>query len=87
MKELILPGESFLIEGHSAFILNPPLEKRERPQPWIFYAPTLPGYPDQHEKWMHEQFLAAGIAVAGIDVGEGYGSPRARDFSRRFIVN
>jgi hypothetical protein len=24
---------------------------------------------------MHEQFLAAGIAVAGIDVGEAYGSP------------
>ena len=26
---------------------------------------------------MHEQFLNAGIAVAGIDVGEGYGSPKA----------
>ncbi len=25
---------------------------------------------------MHEQFLAAGIAVAGIDVGEAYGSPQ-----------
>ena len=27
------------------------------------YAPTLPAYPDSHEKWMHEQFLAAGVAV------------------------
>jgi pimeloyl-ACP methyl ester carboxylesterase len=26
---------------------------------------------------MHEQFLAAGVAVAGIDVGEAYGSPQA----------
>ena len=28
---------------------------------------------------MHEQFLAAGVAVAGIDVGESYGSPRGRE--------
>ncbi len=47
------------------------------PQPWIFYAPTSP-YPDSHEKWMHERFLDAGVAVAGIDVGEAYGSPKGR---------
>jgi pimeloyl-ACP methyl ester carboxylesterase len=27
---------------------------------------------------MHEQFLAAGVAVAGIDVGEAYGSPHGQ---------
>jgi pimeloyl-ACP methyl ester carboxylesterase len=27
---------------------------------------------------MHEQFVAAGIAVAGVDVGESYGSPAGR---------
>jgi len=27
---------------------------------------------------MHEQFLAAGVAVAGIDIGEAYGSPEGR---------
>jgi alpha-beta hydrolase superfamily lysophospholipase len=27
---------------------------------------------------MHEKFLAAGVAVAGIDVGEAYGSPGGR---------
>lgn len=80
VKDLILPGESFLIEGRPAFILSPPEGLRRTPQPWIFYAPTLPGYPDSHEKWMHEKFLAAGIAVAGIDVGEAYGSPRAFKF-------
>ena len=37
-----------------------------------------PGYPDSHEKWMHEQFLGAGVAVAGIDVGEAYGGPEGR---------
>ena len=53
-----------------AFILTPAGDKKPMPRPWIFYAPTLPGYPDSHEKWMHEQFVAAGVAVAGIDVGE-----------------
>ena len=69
IKKLILPGEAFLIEGRPAFILLPPEKERRKPQPWILYAPTLPGYPDDHEKWMHEQFLAAGVAVAGIDIG------------------
>ncbi|MCO6456031.1 MAG: prolyl oligopeptidase family serine peptidase [Pirellulaceae bacterium] len=79
VKQLILPGESFLLKGRPAFILLPPADKRVRPQPWIMYAPTLPAYPDSHEKWMHEQFLAAGIAVAGIDAGEAYGSPRGQE--------
>ncbi len=78
VKNLILPGESFLVEGRPAFILLPEEGKRNSPQPWIMYAPTLPPYPDIHEKWMHEQFLAAGVAVAGIDVGEAYGSPSGR---------
>jgi dipeptidyl aminopeptidase/acylaminoacyl peptidase len=84
VKELILPGESFLVAGRPAFILAPPEEKRTHPQPWIFYAPTLPAYPDEHEKWMHGQFLAAGVAVAGIDVGESYGSPRGRELFDEF---
>jgi hypothetical protein len=65
VKELILPGESFLVDKRPAFILWPAADKRQKPQPWICYSPTLPGLPDQHEKWMHEKFLAAGIAVAG----------------------
>ncbi len=77
IKSLILPGESFRVDGHAAFILWPEPENRKTPQPWVFYAPTLPAYPDSHEKWMHERFLQAGVAVAGIDVGEGYGNPDA----------
>ena len=78
LKRLILPGESFLIDDRPAFILWPEEDERTNPQPWILYAPTLPGLPDQHEQWMHEQFLAAGVAVAGIDIGEAYGSPEGR---------
>lgn len=83
IKTLILPGEAFLVEGRPAFIFLPPEDKRSKPQPWIMYGPTLPGYPDSHETWMHEQFLAAGVAVAGIDVGEGYGSP---DSQAKFLA-
>lgn len=79
VKELILPGESFLVAGRPAFVFLPPEQKRTKPQPWVLYAPTLPGLPDNHEKWMHERFLAAGVAVAGIDIGESYGSPKGRE--------
>jgi 6-phosphogluconolactonase len=79
VKELILPGEAFLVEGRPAFLLLPPEGKRTTPQPWVMYAPTLPGLPDQHEKWMHERLLEAGVAVAGIDIGEAYGSPKGRE--------
>lgn len=77
-KKLILPGEVFEVDNKVAFIFWPAEDKRQQPQPWVFYAPTLSGYPDNHELWMHQQFLDAGVAVAGIDVGEAYGSPESR---------
>lgn len=72
-------GESLEVAGRPAFLLLPEEADRSKPQPWILYAPTLPDFPDVHERWMHEKFVAAGIAVAGIDVGESYGSPRGRE--------
>jgi len=33
---------------------------------------------------MHEQFLAAGIAVAGMDAGEAYGSPKSHELFNAF---
>ncbi len=85
IKQLILPGESFLVDQRPAFIMWPDESKRQTPQPWILYSPTLPRYPDQNEKWIHEQFLKAGVAIAGIDVGEAYGSPAGqRHFTSLF---
>ena len=78
VKDLILDGESFLLNERPAFIMWPVEEKRQTPQPWVMYCPTIPGCPDSHEKWMHEQFINAGIAVAGIDIGEAYGSPEGQ---------
>lgn len=78
-KPLPLPGELFSVRGCTAFLISPPVAKSAAagPTPWVWYAPTLPGLPNE-EKWMFEQFLAAGVAVAGIDVGESYGSPAGR---------
>lgn len=73
---LILPGEHLTVAGRPGFVFLPAKEKRSVPQPWVMYAPTLAAYPDNHEKWMHQRFVDAGIAVAGVDVGEAYGSPK-----------
>lgn len=73
----MLSGEIVNIASHKAFIFLPEPDKRTSPQPWVMYAPTLlPNYPDEHERWLHQQLLDAGIAIAGIDVGEAYGSPQ-----------
>ena len=77
-KTLPLPGTTFAVAKHQAFVMLPAEPLRRNPQPWIWYAPTLPGLPDEHEKWMHERFLAAGVAVAGIDVGESFGNKAGR---------
>lgn len=75
-KDLILPGEVFEVEGKVAFLFTPETgEPSPEGRPWILYAPTLPAYPDEAERWMHEAFTKAGVAVAGIDTGESYGSP------------
>jgi dipeptidyl aminopeptidase/acylaminoacyl peptidase len=79
LKQVLVNGETFPVAGRPAFVMLPAPEKRRSPQPWIFYGPTLPAYPDAHERWMHEQFLAAGVAVAGVDVGEAYGSPKSHE--------
>lgn len=76
-RQKLINGEQLTLLGHKAFIMHPPKGKERTPQPWIFYGATLPQYPDQHESWMHQRFVDAGIAVAGIDVGEAYGSPKA----------
>jgi len=78
IKTLILPGEAFLVDGRPAFIFLPEEAKRSTPQPWILYAPTLPGLPDNAEKFMHQKFFDAGVAVCGIDTGESYGNADCR---------
>jgi len=72
--------QRFVVAEHQAFILAPPPESRvEGPMPWVWYAPTLGNrHPNRDEQWMFDRLHAAGIAVAGVDVGESYGNPNGR---------
>ncbi|HUQ70877.1 MAG TPA: prolyl oligopeptidase family serine peptidase [Planctomycetaceae bacterium] len=77
-KRLPLPGEVFRVADRPAFLI--PVEKKssDGATPWVWYAPTFPNLPGAEEKWMFERFTKTGIAIAGIDVGESYGSPEGR---------
>ncbi|MEO1524978.1 MAG: sulfatase-like hydrolase/transferase [Planctomycetota bacterium] len=80
-RQVLINAENMRIADRHAFLMKPDqAAETENGKPWIFYGPTLPGVPDRHESWMHERFLAAGVAVAGIDVGEAYGSPHSQRF-------
>ena len=78
LKILPLPGEVFTVSEHTAFIIPGKIGPAAKSKPWVWYAPTLPNLPGNEERWMFEQFIAAGIAIVGIDVGESYGSPAGR---------
>lgn len=71
---------NFEVAGRPAFVMMPTgATPKDRPIPWIWYAPTLgKNLPGGAEKWMFDKFHTAGIAVAGVDVGESYGSPAGR---------
>ena len=77
-KKLPLPGKVFLVADRTAFVILPEMKPTQGPIPWVWYAPTLPNLPGPEERWMFERFLAAGVAIAGIDVGESFGSPDGR---------
>lgn len=90
-KSLPLPGQVFWVEGRTAFVIEPSAKdvphesgKPAEPRRWVWYAPTLPNLPGPEERWMFERFLKAGIAIAGIDVGESYGSPDGRKLFTAF---
>ncbi|UCE50262.1 MAG: hypothetical protein JSW47_08870 [Phycisphaerales bacterium] len=77
-KTLPIKGEVFTIKGRTAFLILPEMNASGSPIPWVWYAPTLKELPGNAEKWMFERFLKNGVAIAGADVGESYGSPGGR---------
>ena len=85
-KDLPLPGAVFLVDGRTAFIIPAKVNSARTSKPWVWYAPTLPGLPGKEEQWMFDQFLDAGIAIAGIDVGESFGSQAGRKLFTTFHV-
>jgi len=78
-KALPLDGEVFEVSGRTAFLIPAKADPQAPAKPWVWYAPTLPNLPGAEERWMFERFGAAGVAVAGIDVGESYGSPAGNE--------
>jgi hypothetical protein len=78
-KSGVPPKKTFKVDGHAAFVIMPARTDGKKPVPWVWYAPTFPSLPEAREHWMFEKFLAAGIAIAGVDVGESYGSPKGRE--------
>jgi len=76
--------DNFTVDGHDAFLIVPEQASTMQSMPWVWYAPTLHDQPDPAMNWMFDRFNKAGIAVAGIDVGESYGSPKGRAIYQRF---
>ncbi len=70
-----LEKEPFSVEGNPAFVILPENVDRNRPVPWVWFAPTIDICPTENDNWMFERFLKNGVAIAGIDAGESYGSP------------
>ena len=46
-KDLPLPGEVFLVSGHTAFLIPAKGDLAGEPKGWVWYAPTLPNLPGQ----------------------------------------
>jgi dipeptidyl aminopeptidase/acylaminoacyl peptidase len=79
--------------GHDAFVLIPPEPKTGGKKPWVWYAPTLLAEreeqwvsPGERHAWIFRELLASGIYVAGVDVGESYGSLKGRRAYDRFYA-
>jgi pimeloyl-ACP methyl ester carboxylesterase len=67
----------FNVAGCPAFLIRPKERPGTSPVPWVWYAPVI-GHPNTSHAWMLKQWLAKGIGMAGVDVGESYGSPIGR---------
>jgi pimeloyl-ACP methyl ester carboxylesterase len=67
---------------NKGFVILPGKPAADGSRPWIWYAPTFVqpagGMPDPSHAWLFERLLARGFAIAGVDVGESYGSPAGR---------
>ncbi len=60
----------------AAFLIVPKGDAPATPRSWVWYAPTFKNqYPNARHTFLIEHALKAGMGVAGIDVGESYGSP------------
>lgn len=66
-------AETFELAGGKGFIYTAP--KPAEGKPWLWYAPTLKGVSIVGRKMYFENFMKAGISIAGFDIGEVRGAP------------
>lgn len=72
-------GQFFSVQGNPAFVIMPKQKPADGGEtPWVWYAPVVGGVPGARHIWLFTKFLEAGIAIAGVDVGESMGNPRGR---------
>jgi pimeloyl-ACP methyl ester carboxylesterase len=72
------PVERFTVSEKPAFLLRASASAGTVARPWVWYAPTLPDLPGRAEQWLFERLLAAGVGIAGVNVGESYGNAAGR---------
>src|SRR4051812_34368489 len=61
-------AETFVIDGHEAFVHAAPRPAEGRP--WLWYAPTLKGVSLVQRRLYFDSLMHAGISIAGFDLGE-----------------
>lgn len=72
------PVERFTVADKSAFLVAAERTAADSGRPWVWYAPTLPDLPGRAEEWLFARLRGAGVAIAGVNVGESYGNPAGR---------
>jgi pimeloyl-ACP methyl ester carboxylesterase len=72
-------------DGRWGFVVLPPADRRRAPIGWVWYAPTLKNvHPHATLDFYTARLIAAGMAFAGMDVGESYGSPAGTRLFEQF---
>lgn len=75
----------FSVASARGFIIEPPIKKYQKNHPWIWYAPTFIGaLPEERHTDYFKPLLDAGFYIAGVDVGESYGSPKGTKIYQDF---
>lgn len=78
--------DGIIVDGYSAFVIHANNPRRDVAHPWVWYAPTLPGLPSRDEEWLFQKLISIGISIAGVDVGESYGSPEGVEAFSQFYA-
>lgn len=81
-----------IFEGNKAFINLPDNAQNMKSIPWVWYAPTFIGLPDNPDYrqpssgfwWLLSRLQEKGFAIAGVDTGDAMGSPEGRKIFSKF---